>query len=55
MIGPDLEAWCRTHIASLTVQACGPAGHLAPEDQPERIADALVAWAQRHMLAAASA
>ena len=26
----------------VTVQACGDAGHLAPEDQPGRIADALV-------------
>lgn len=45
MIGPAMEAWCREHVARLTVQACGEAGHLAPEDQPERIADALLAWA----------
>ncbi len=47
MIGPAMEAWCRENIASLTVQDCGDAGHLTPEDQPERIADALVAWAQQ--------
>lgn len=50
MIGPDLTAWCRANIASLTVQACGDAGHMAPEDQPERIADALVAWARHHVV-----
>lgn len=50
MIGPAMEAWCREHIASLEVQACGDAGHMAPEDQPERIADALVAWAQRQVV-----
>lgn len=54
MIGPAMEAWCREHIASLTVQACGDAGHLAPEDQPERIADALVAWAGTALPSAAT-
>lgn len=54
MIGPDLTAWCRANIPSLTVQACGDAGHLAPEDQPERIAEALLAWAQRHLAVAAA-
>lgn len=54
MIGPAMEAWCRSHVASLTVQACGEAGHLAPEDQPGRIADALLAWAGQTLLATAS-
>lgn len=54
MIGPAMEAWCRDHIARLTVQACGEAGHMAPEDQPGRIADALLAWADKALLATAS-
>ncbi|EJE48533.1 putative hydrolase or acyltransferase of alpha/beta superfamily [Acidovorax sp. CF316] len=55
MIGPAMEAWCRENIARLTVQACGDAGHLAPEDQPVRIADALLAWADTALLPAAIA
>lgn len=55
MIGPAMEAWCRENIARLTVQACGDAGHLAPEDQPVRIADALRAWADTALLPAAIA
>ena len=55
MIGPAMEAWCREHIASLEIQACGDAGHMAPEDQPGRIADALAAWAGTALLPAAIA
>ena len=47
MIGPELTAWCEANIASLDVVACGPAGHLAPEDQPEAIAAAIAEWAGR--------
>ena len=47
MVGPELVAWCAANIANLTVTPCGPAGHLAPEDQPEAIAAALVAWLDR--------
>jgi haloalkane dehalogenase len=54
MIGPAMEAWCRANIASLTVQACSDAGHMAPEDQPGRIADALVTWAGTALLPTAS-
>lgn len=54
MIGPAMEAWCRANIASLTVRDCGAAGHLAPEDQPGRIADALVAWAASALVPTAS-
>ncbi len=46
LIGPDLAAWCRQNIAALDTQHCGPAGHHAPEDQPEAIAKALTAWAR---------
>jgi haloalkane dehalogenase len=45
MIGPELTAWAAAHIANLAIVACGPAAHLAPEDQPEAIAAAISAWA----------
>jgi haloalkane dehalogenase len=47
MIGPELTAWCEASIAHLEVVACGPAGHLALEDQPEAIGDAIARWATR--------
>ncbi len=50
MIGPEMTKWCREHIAALEVQACGSAGHHAPEDQPGAIAAAIAAWADRHQL-----
>jgi haloalkane dehalogenase len=50
MIGPEMIDWCATHIASLEIEACGPAYHLAPEDQPEAIAAAIATWADRHRL-----
>jgi haloalkane dehalogenase len=45
LIGPELTAWCEANIANLEVRACGPAGHMAPEDQPEAIAAAVAEWA----------
>ena len=50
MIGPEMIAWCRDNITGLEVAACGPAGHMAPEDQPEAIAAAVSAWADLHGL-----
>lgn len=47
MIGPELTAWCSANIANLEIKACGPAGHLAPEDRPEAIATAVMEWAGR--------
>ncbi|MFB6780355.1 haloalkane dehalogenase [Streptomyces sp. NPDC056352] len=48
MIGEEMAAWCAANIASLETVHCGPAGHLAPEDQPEAIAMALTSWAERN-------
>jgi haloalkane dehalogenase len=45
IIGRELTAWCEANIANLEVKACGAAGHMAPEDQPEAIATALAEWA----------
>jgi len=50
MISGELIDWCRDTFAALEVQNCGPAGHHAPEDQPDAIAAAIAAWAQRHNL-----
>ena len=52
MIGPELVAWCEANVAGLEARHCGPAGHHAPEDQPEAIAAAIVEWAEAHRLRA---
>jgi len=51
MIGPAMIAWCRANIADLEVEFCGPAAHVVTEDQPQAIAAAVLAWAERHALA----
>lgn len=50
LITTEQAAWCAASIASLETVACGQAGHHAPEDQPEAIAMAISAWADRHHL-----
>jgi haloalkane dehalogenase len=55
MIGPDLVDWCAANIASLEIEACGPAHHLAPKDQPDAIAAAIVGWTDRHQLRSSDA
>jgi len=50
MIGAAMTQWCADNIASLEIENCGPARHAAPEDQPEAIAAAISAWADRHGL-----
>lgn len=47
LIGPEMTAWCADHVAALEIEHCGPAGHVAAEDQPEAIASALAKWLQR--------
>jgi haloalkane dehalogenase len=49
-VGPEMIAWCASHMANLETENCGPAGHHAPHDQPEAIAAAITAWADRHQL-----
>ncbi|MBN6051587.1 haloalkane dehalogenase [Nonomuraea sp. RK-328] len=51
LITPAVADWCAATFAALEVEHCGPAGHHAPEDQPEAIAAAVTAWARRHDLA----
>jgi len=50
MMGPEIVAWCTANIANLEIEKCGFAGHHVPEDQPDAIAAAIVAWADRHRL-----
>lgn len=50
MIGVELTAWCAANIVNLEIEGCGPAGHLAPEDQPAAIGAAIAGWADRHRL-----
>jgi haloalkane dehalogenase len=50
MIGSEMTAWCAANIAALEIESCGSAAHVAPEDQPEAIAAAVVDWMDRHHL-----
>jgi haloalkane dehalogenase len=50
LIGPEMAHWCNDNIAVLEIVACGPAGHHAPEDQPDAIAAAIAGWVDRHRL-----
>lgn len=50
MIGQKMIAWAEASIAALDIEACGPAAHICPEDQPQAIAKAIAAWATRHRL-----
>jgi haloalkane dehalogenase len=45
--------WCRDNVPGIDIVAGGPAGHHAPEDQPEAIGVAIAEWADRHGLRAA--
>jgi haloalkane dehalogenase len=50
LVRPAIVAWAREHVAALEVESVGPAGHHAPEDQPDRIGEAVAAWLARHGL-----
>ena len=47
---PEIVAWAQQHVASLGVEGIGPAGHQAPEDQPDAIGQAIARWLGRHHL-----
>lgn len=46
----ELVAWAVDTIAGLEVEGVGPAGHHAPEDQPDAIGQTIARWLQRHQL-----
>lgn len=50
LIDAQMAEWCVAHIAALETRHCGPAGHHAPEDQADAIAEAITTWAKRHIL-----
>lgn len=50
LIGAAQIAWCAENIANLRIEHCGPAGHHAPEDQPDAIGTAIIGWADHHRL-----
>ncbi len=50
----EVAAWAKDTFANVEVEAVGPAGHLAPEDQPDAIGSAVARWLRRHDLTMAS-
>jgi haloalkane dehalogenase len=50
LVTADIEQWARDNIAALEVESIGPAGHHAPEDQPDAIGHAIADWLTRHQL-----
>jgi haloalkane dehalogenase len=53
LVSPAIVQWCRANVAGLQVQDVGPAGHHAPEDQPDAIGQSIARWLARHRLTAA--
>jgi haloalkane dehalogenase len=51
LVTADIEQWARDNITALEVESIGPAGHHAPEDQPDAIGHAIADWLTRHQLA----
>ncbi|TMR89010.1 haloalkane dehalogenase [Nonomuraea basaltis] len=47
---PEIIDWARRTAAALEVEGIGPAGHQAPEDQPDAIGQAIAHWLDRHHL-----
>lgn len=45
---PALINWARAHVSALEVVALPAAGHHAPEDRPQEIAETISAWMSRH-------
>jgi haloalkane dehalogenase len=53
LVSLAIVQWCRANVAGLQVQDVGPAGHHAPEDQPDAIGQSIAWWLARHRLTAA--
>ncbi len=50
LIGAEMIAWCADNVAALEIEHCGPAGHHAPEDQPDAIGETIARWLRAHEL-----
>jgi haloalkane dehalogenase len=50
LVSPEIVQWSRDNVAGLEVSSVGPAGHHAPEDQPDAIGQAIARWLARHRL-----
>jgi haloalkane dehalogenase len=50
LVSPAIVQWSRDNVAGLEVESVGPAGHHAPEDQPDAIGRAIARWLNRHRL-----
>lgn len=50
LVSPQIVEWSRANVAGLEVENVGPAGHHAPEDQPDAIGRAIDRWLARHRL-----
>ncbi|WP_055586678.1 haloalkane dehalogenase [Peterkaempfera griseoplana] len=46
----ETAAWAERTFAAVEVESVGPAGHHAPEDQPDAIGSAISRWLHRHRL-----
>ncbi|GLW07025.1 haloalkane dehalogenase [Microtetraspora sp. NBRC 13810] len=44
---PEVVAWAAETVADLDIEPVGPAGHHAPEDQPDAIGRAIARWLDR--------
>ena len=53
LVSPQIVRWAREHVAGLEIESVGPAGHHAPEDQPDAIGQSIAQWLARHRLTAA--
>ncbi|HVV19022.1 MAG TPA: haloalkane dehalogenase [Pseudonocardiaceae bacterium] len=49
MGSPEVAAWAKETFANVEVRSVGPAGHHAPEDQPDAIGEAVADWLRRTM------
>ncbi len=49
---PDVVSWARSTCTNLDVVELGAAGHHAPEDSPEAIANAITGWLDRRVSSA---
>ncbi|ALG08725.1 haloalkane dehalogenase [Kibdelosporangium phytohabitans] len=47
LVTEAVAEWCARNVAAVEIRHCGPAGHHAPEDQPDAIAAEITQWAAK--------